>query len=176
MRFNSITPALIAQRQHTHELCRQFARSPSKGNLKRLKGLFQQCGEQLVIESGFYCDYGDGIRFGDRIFININCTMLDNPLDVAPSITIGDDCLIGPNVQLLAVTHDVDPTLRLAHKYNYSDNITLGNNVWLGAGVIVLAGVQVADNVVVGAGSIVTKNLAANGVYAGNPAVKMRSL
>jgi len=176
VRFDSITPKLNAQRQHVHELCRQYARSPSKGNLKRLKQLFSLVGEQVVIEAGFTCDYGDSIRLGARVFINSNCTMLDNPSSTDTSIIIGDDCLIGPNVQLLAVTHDTDPKLRLAHKYNYADNITLDNNVWLGAGVIVLAGISIGANTVVGAGSVVTQHLDKNSVYVGNPARKIRSL
>jgi maltose O-acetyltransferase len=169
-RFNSLTSELIAQRQHVHEICRQFARSPSKGNLKRLKLLFKQCGERVMIESGFYCDYGDKISIGECSYININNTFLDGGL-----ITIGDDCLLGPNVQLLAVEHDVDPTLRL-EKHNYADNIVIGNNVWLGAGVIVLAGVSIGDNSVVGAGSVVCKDVLPNSMYAGNPAKKIKSI
>jgi len=193
VRFNSITPALIAQRKSVHELCRQFSSSPSKGNLKRLKDLFTRCGEQVIIESGFHMDYGDNVTLGDRVYININCTILDgirddsqaDAIDVddtelnqtaPPAIVIGDDCLIGPNVQLLSVTHDIEPNLRQAHKYNYTAGITLANNVWLGAGVIVLAGVNIGENSVVGAGSVVTKSVEANSFYAGNPAVKIRSL
>ncbi len=168
-RFNSLTPELIKQRRTVHELCRQFSRSPSKGNLKRLTALFSSCGEQVIIEGGFYCDYGGKIALGDRVFININCTMLDGG-----RVTIGDDCLIGPNVQLLTVGHDTDATLRL-EKHNYADDITIGNNVWLGAGVIVLAGVNIGDNSIVGAGSVVCKNIDSSCTYVGNPAVKIKS-
>ena len=169
-RFDSLTPELIQRRQHVHEICRQFGRSPSKGNLKRLKALFSACGEQVVVESGFYCDYGDKIVLGNRVFININCTILDAGLG-----NIGDDCLIGPNVQMLAVGHDLDPTLRLA-KHNYAQDITLGKNVWIGAGVIILAGVSIGDNSVIGAGSVVTKDVIAGHLYAGNPAKKINIL
>ncbi len=180
-RFNSITPQLIAKRKTVHELCRQFSRSPSKGNLKRLKALFGQCGEQVIIESGFHMDYGDNVVVGDRVYININCTLIDGGIehsaaDGSPTITIGDDCLIGPNVQLLAVSHDIDPKLRLTHKYNYVQAITLEENVWLGAGVIVLAGVHIGKNSVIGAGSVVTKDVAANSFYAGNPANSVRTI
>ena len=169
-RFNSLTPKLIARRQHVHEICRQFARSPSKGNLKRLKLLLKNSGQQVIIESGFYCDYGYNIAIGERSYININCTILDGGL-----VTIGDDCLIGPNVQLLAVEHDVDPKLRL-EKHNYAKDITIGNNVWLGAGVILLPGVTIGNNSVIGAGSVVCKNVPASCVYAGNPAKKIRAI
>ncbi len=183
--FNSLTPELIAQRKSVHELCRQFSRSPSKGNLKRLKTLFHSCGEEVFIEHGFHMDYGDNIIIGDRVFINVNCTLVDgkgheaNKADAKRlphgNISIGNDCLIGPNVQLLAISHDIDPQCRLA-KHNYVDDITIGNNVWLGGGVIVLSGVTIGDNAVVGAGSVVTKNIDEKSFYAGNPATKIRAL
>lgn len=183
--FNSLTPELIAQRKSVHELCRQFSRSPSKGNLKRLKTLFDSCGEDVFIEQGFHMDYGDNITLGDRVFINVNCTLIDgkraevNQADdihlINGKISIGNDCLIGPNVQLLAISHDVDPQRRLA-KHNYVDDITIGNNVWLGGGVIILAGVIIGDNAVIGAGSVVTKNVDKQSFYAGNPAHKIRAL
>jgi len=169
-RFDSLTSELINKRRQVQELCRQFSRSPSKGNLKRLRALFANCGEQVIIEGGFYCDYGDKISLGDRVFINLNCTVLDGGL-----VTIGDDCLIGPNVNLLTVGHDIDPVLRL-EKHNYADDITIGNNVWLGANVTVLSGVTIGDNSVVGAGSVVCKNVAANSMVVGNPAQKIKSL
>lgn len=168
--FDSLTSELVQHRQKTHELCRQFARSPSKGNLKRLKQLFQLCGQQVFIESGFHCDYGDKICIGDRVFININCTILDGG-----NIKIGDDCLIGPNVQIIAVEHDLDPLLRL-EKHNYARDISIGKNVWIGAGVIILPGVVIGDNSVIAAGSLVSKDIDAACVYAGNPAKKIKSI
>ena len=174
--FNSLTPQLIAQRKAVHELCRQFSRSPSKGNLKRLKTLFDSCGEEVFIESGFHTDYADNVKLGNRVYINVNCTILDSPKSADASIIIGDDCLIGPNVQVLSVSHDITPSWRLAKKHNYSLDITIEKNVWLGGGVIVLAGVTIGENSVVGAGSVVTKNVEANSFYAGNPAKKIRAL
>ena len=178
--FNSITPQLISQRKSVHEVCRQFTRSPSKGNLKRLKALFASCGDNVFIEYGFHMDYGSSISLGDRTFINTNCTIVDGAqMDAANpnncKIDIGADCLIGPNVQLLAVFHDVEPRARLT-KCNYVDDIIIKNNVWLGGGVIVLAGVVIGENTIVGAGSVVTKSIEANSFYAGNPAVKVRNL
>jgi maltose O-acetyltransferase len=188
-RFNSLSPDLIRQRKSVHEVCRQFGRSPSKGNLKRLKTLFHSCGEEVFIEHGFHMDYGDNITIGDRVFININCTLVDGKgldtnseaikADDKPlthgKISIGNDCLIGPNVQLLTISHDVNPNDRL-EKHNYVDDIIIGNNVWLGGGVIILAGVIIGDNAVIGAGSVVTKNADEQSFYAGNPARKIRDL
>jgi len=173
--FDSITPVLINHRKSVHELCRQFTRSPSKGNLKRLKALFSSCGDDVFIEYGFHMDYGDTVSIGDRTFINSHCTIVDGSKETNSKINIGADCLIGPKVQLLGVSHDIDPNERLA-KHNYVDDIFIGNNVWLGGGVIVLAGVNIGDNSTVGAGSVVTKNIEANSFYAGNPAVKIRDL
>ncbi|MFK3870865.1 sugar O-acetyltransferase [Pseudoalteromonas rhizosphaerae] len=173
-RFNSLEKPLIEQRKVAHETCRLFAKSPSKGNLKRIKSLFTVCGEGVIIEAGFHCDYGSQMQIGDRTFININCTVLDAPISEG-AITIGSDCLIGPNVQLLAVSHAVNPAERL-NKENFAAPITIGNNVWIGAGVIILAAITIGDNAVIGAGSIVTKNVAANTVVAGNPAVKIKDI
>ena len=171
--FNSVTKPYLMQRKQTGEICRLFNKSPSKGNLKRIKELFAQCGEEVIIESGFHCDYGNHIVIGDRTFINVNCTLLDSPL-ANYSITIGDDCLIGPNVQLLAVSHATNPAERL-NKENFAAPIALGNNVWIGAGAIILSGVNIGENSIVGAGSVVTKNVMANTVVAGNPAREIRT-
>lgn len=174
-RFNSITPELVSQRKSVHELCRQFTRSPSKGNLKRLKALFYSCGESVFIEYGFHMDYGDNVVIGERTFINSHCTIVDATREAQRYVHIGADCLIGPNVQLLGVSHDLNPKDRLI-KHNYADNIDIGNNVWLGGSVVVLAGVTIGHNSVIGAGSVVTKSVEENSFYAGNPAIKIRDL
>ncbi|BDF96012.1 sugar O-acetyltransferase [Pseudoalteromonas haloplanktis] len=173
-KFNNLDKSYLELRKTAHETCRLFSKSPSKGNLKRIKSLFAICSEGVIIEAGFHCDYGSQMQIGDRTFININCTVLDAPINEG-AISIGDDCLIGPNVQLLAVSHAIEPKQRL-QKENFAAPITIGNNVWIGAGVIVLAGVAIGDNAVVGAGSIVTKNVAENTVVAGNPAVKIKDI
>jgi maltose O-acetyltransferase len=168
--FDSLTSELIHQRNITHDACRLFNRSPSKGNLKRLISLFNCCGEGTYIEQGFFCDYAEKISLGNRVFINVNCTMLDGGL-----ISIGDDCLIGPNVQILTVNHALSPKKRL-EKASYISDVNISKNVWLGAGVIILPGVNIGEGAVIGAGSVVTKDIEANNLYAGNPALKIRSL
>jgi len=170
MFFNSLKPERIQQRKRVHEICRQFSRSPSKGNLKRLKSLFNQVGEGVFIEYGFHCDYGNKISIGDNVYININCTFLDGGY-----ISIGNDCLIAPNVQLLTINHALSPTQRLK-KESFIGDITIADNVWLGAGVIVLANIKIDSGAVVGAGSVVTQDIASNGLYLGNPAKKIRDL
>ena len=113
-------------------------------------------------------DFGSNVHLGDRTFVNSGLTALD-----VAAITIGDDCLIGPNVQLLTPTHPVDPQPR-RDKLEAAEPITLGDNVWLGGGVIVCPGVTIGDNTVVGAGSVVTRDLPANVVAVGNPARVIR--
>jgi maltose O-acetyltransferase len=162
--FDSLAPHRIKQRRLAQAICREFARDPSKGNLKKLRSLFAKCGEQVFIEYGFHCDYGNFIELGDRVYINCKCTFLDGE-----KIIIGNDCLIGPNVQLITVFHDKDPVKRLT-KTNYAKPIVIGNNVWIGAGAIVLPGVCIGDNAVIGAGSLVTKEVPSNATVAGNPA------
>ncbi|PAJ74375.1 maltose acetyltransferase [Pseudoalteromonas sp. NBT06-2] len=169
-RFDSLSPERLQTRKQVHEVCRLFSKSPSKGNLKRLKSIFGSCGQDVFIESGFHCDYADGIFLGDRVFININCTILDGA-----EVNIGQDTLIGPNVQILTVSHDVNPQERL-NKYNYATNIQIGKNVWVAAGVIILPGVTIGDNSVIGAGSVVSKDVDPDSLYLGNPAVKVKSL
>jgi len=169
-RFDSLSPERLQKRKQIHEICRLFSKSPSKGNLKRLKSTFGSCGQDVFIESGFHCDYSDQIFLEDRVYINVNCTILDGG-----KVNIGQDTLIGPNVQILTVSHDINPLERLK-KHNYSQDINIGINVWIAAGVIILPGVKVGDNSVIGAGSVVSKDVDPNSLYLGNPAVKVKSL
>ena len=168
--MNSLTPDLRERRNAVHDLCRQFERAPSKGNLKKLKQIFGTFGKNLIIEKGFYCDYGDKISFGERVYLNINCLMLDGG-----KISLGDDVLIGPNVQILTVNHPVSPEGRLT-KISLAQDISINNNVWIGAGAIILPGVDIGEGSVVGAGSVVTKDIDAFSLYVGNPAKKIRKL
>lgn len=168
--LDSLAVEHIQRRNKVHEICRQFSRSPSKGNLNRLKSLFRKVGKDVFIESGFNCDYGDKITLGERVYMNINCTFLDGG-----TITIGDDCLIGPSVQILTINHAISPKERLK-KANFASNVMIENNVWLGAGVIVLPGVTIHSGTTIGAGSIVTHDCDKNCLYAGNPARKIKPL
>lgn len=127
-------------------------------------------GEQSVIRAPLFVDYGKYLTVGARTFINFNLTALD-----VAAITIGDDVQIGPNVQLLTPTHPLEAEAR-RDKLEAAQPITIGNSVWLGGGVIVLPGVNIGENTVVGAGSVVTRDLPANVVAVGNPARVIREL
>jgi maltose O-acetyltransferase len=137
---------------------------------KVLEALLGGLGEGTVVRPPLYVDYGDQLRIGAGGFVNFGLVALD----VAP-ITIGDDCQIGPNVQLLAASHPTDPEPRRA-KLELAAPIAVGDNVWLGGGAIVLPGVTIGDHSVIGAGAVVTKDVPAGVVAVGNPARVTRSL
>lgn len=127
-------------------------------------------GQDVVIRPPLRVDYGTRITVGDRLFANFGLVALD-----VAAITIGDDVQIGPNVQLLTPTHPIDAEARRA-KWEAAKPITIGDNVWLGGGVIVCPGVTIGENTVVGAGSVVTRDLPADVVAVGNPARVVRHL
>jgi maltose O-acetyltransferase len=135
-----------------------------------LRELLGTLGEGAWVRPPLHVDYGYQIHTGARTFINYGAILLD----VAP-ITIGEDVQIGPNVQLLTPTHPLEAEPRRA-KWEAAKPITIGNNVWLGGGVIVCPGVTIGDNTVVGAGAVVTKDLPANALAVGNPARVIRGL
>lgn len=129
--------------------------------LGELLGAF---GAESIVRTPFQCDYGSQVFIGARTFINFGLVALD-----AATITIGDDVQIGPNVQLLTPTHPLDAQLR-RDKWEAAEPIGVGDNVWLGGGVIVLPGVSIGDDTVVGAGSVVSRDLPPGVVAVGNPA------
>ncbi|KNC19636.1 maltose acetyltransferase [Arthrobacter sp. RIT-PI-e] len=127
-------------------------------------------GEGSHITPPLFVDYGENIRVGAGTFVNYNLTALD-----VVAITIGDDCQIGPNVQLLTPTHPIDPQLR-RDKLEAGQPITIGDNVWLGGGVIVCPGVTIGANSVIGAGAVVTRDIPAGVLAVGNPARVIRTI
>ncbi|NEA79868.1 sugar O-acetyltransferase [Actinospica acidiphila] len=142
-------------------------RDQAKAVLAELLG---SVGEDVDIRPPLFVDYGSNITVGARTFVNYHLTALD-----VAAITIGEDCQIGPNVQLLTPTHPVEPGPR-RDKLEAARPITIGDNVWIGGGAIVCPGVTIGDNSVIGAGAVVTKDVPANVVAVGNPARPVRSL
>lgn len=166
-------PELARESQRAATLMRRFNTSdPTDPHARRalLVELLGSFGEGAEIRPPLYCDYGYQIHIGAGTFINFGAVLLD-----VATITIGEDVQIGPNVQLLTPTHPIDPDARRA-KLEAAKPITIGDNVWLGGGVIVLPGVTIGENTVVGAGAVVTKDLPANVVAVGNPARVIRQL
>ncbi|ANJ05707.1 sugar O-acetyltransferase [Streptomyces parvulus] len=135
-----------------------------------LAELLGSLGEEAHVRPPLWVDYGSNITIGARTFVNYNLTALD-----VAAITIGADCQIGPNVQLLTPTHPLEPGPR-RDKLEAARPITIGDNVWLGGGAIVLPGVTIGDNSVIGAGAVVTKDVPANVVAVGNPARPVRNV
>jgi maltose O-acetyltransferase len=166
-------PDLTRESDRAAVLTAQFnatAGDDHAGRERILRELLGTLGEGSIIRPPFRCDYGYQTHIGARTFANWGLIALD-----VGKITIGDDVQIGPNVQLLTATHPIEPEPRRA-KWEGSKPITIGNNVWLGGGVIVCPGVTIGDNTVVGAGTIVVRDLPPNVVAVGNPARVLRTL
>ncbi|MCH3965036.1 MAG: sugar O-acetyltransferase [Clostridium sp.] len=135
-----------------------------------LRQLFKRVGKNMDIQPFFHCDFGYNISIGDNFLCNYDCAMLD----VAP-ITIGDNCLFAPHVQIYAAEHPLDVERRTA-MIGLGRPVTVGDNAWIGGGSILVPGVTLGNNVVVGAGSVVTKSFPDNVLIAGNPAQVIRHL
>ncbi len=136
-----------------------------------LKEMFAEIGENCCILSPFYANFGGKhVHFGKNVFANFNLTLVDDT-----HIYVGDGVMLAPNVTIATAGHPILPELR-EKGYQYNLPVHIGKNCWLGAGVIVLPGVTIGENTVVGAGSVVTKNLPANVVAVGNPARVLREI
>ena len=144
-------------------------RSDFEGIQKVIQELLQT-EETPFINPPFYCDYGNHIKVGKNFFANYNCCILD-----VGKVTIGDNCLFAPNVSIYTAGHPIHPDARNS-LYEYGIDVTIGNNCWLGGNVIVMPGVNIGDNCVIGAGSVVTKDLPDNVIAAGNPCRVIRGI
>ena len=129
-----------------------------------LRELLGAIGEDVVIRPPFHCDYGTNIRLGRGVFINVGCIFLD-----VVEIAVGDGCQVGPAVQVLTADHPRDPALR-RQGFESGSPVWVGRNVWIGGGAILLPGITVGDEAIIGAGSVVTRDVPAGATVAGNPA------
>lgn len=164
---------LKLQAEHLNKLYDYNATRPTEGDKrqKMLKEMFAEIGEGCYIEPPFHANWGGKhVHFGKKVYANFNLTMVDDT-----HIYVGDNVMFGPNVTVATAGHPILPELR-KKEYQYNMPVKIGNNCWLGAGVIVLPGVTIGDNTVVGAGSIVTKDLPANVVAVGNPCKVLRPI
>lgn len=135
-----------------------------------LKQLVPNGGNGLYIQTPFYCDYGYNIITGENVFFNFNCVILD-----VTYVTIGNRCMFGPNVQIYTATHPLNHIERSAGR-EFSKPITLGDDVWVGGSVVICPGVTIGDRSVIGAGSVVTKDIPADVFAAGNPCKVIRAI
>lgn len=129
-----------------------------------------QTEENPFINPPFYCDYGNHIQVGKNFFANYNCTILD-----VAKVTFGDNCMLAPNVAIYTAGHPLHPDSRNS-MYEYGIEVNIGNNVWIGGNTVILPGVSIGDCCVIGAGSVVTKDIPAWSVAAGNPAKIIRKI
>ncbi|KMV31700.1 sugar O-acetyltransferase [Photobacterium swingsii] len=174
--YQAFEPELVAERERAKAICftlNQTCPTDREGRqtlIHQLLALEETVETDAWIESPFNCDYGYNIKVGKGFYANHGCTILDG----AP-VTFGDDCLLAPSVVIATAGHPLNPTER-ASGDEFAKAITIGNCVWLGANVTVCPGVTIGDNVVVGAGSVVTKDLPANTVCVGAPAKPVRAI
>lgn len=171
----------LEQIARTRDLTREYYFSDYRESEKRyalLRQLLGGIGENVAIDTPFHCDYGKNIFLGNNVIINMNCTFVDNQ-----PIRIGDNVLIASNVQLYTSSHPVLPEERLVPDWKerqttffrtYARPIEIKNNVWIGGGCILLAGVTIGENSVIGAGSVVNRSIPPNCVAAGNPCKVIR--
>ncbi|KAJ9465493.1 Maltose O-acetyltransferase [Diplonema papillatum] len=165
---------LVADRMACRRLTCQIQQPSSVLDHEVREGLFKQLlgtmGSRCFIEPPFRCDYGYNIKLGDDVYMNFDCVILD----ICP-VEIGDKTLFGPGVHVYAATHPIDPPLR-ATGIEGGKPVKIGKNVWVGGRVVILPGVTIGDNTTIGAGSVVTKDVPANVVAAGNPCRVLREL
>ncbi|MFA1712666.1 sugar O-acetyltransferase [Peribacillus sp. YIM B13477] len=166
------TEELKLKNIRAHKLVQEFNNSAIEDFSKReeiIKNLFGTVGVDPSIEHNFHCDLGYNIHVGDNFYAGYNCTILD-----MAEVRVGDNCMIGPNVGIYTAGHSIEPKDR--NKSGYGIPIIIGNDVWIGGSCIILAGVTIGDNSIVAAGSVVTKDVPANTIVAGNPAKILKSI
>lgn len=171
--YDASDPILVKLRKEARILFRKYNSLSEEEDETRkvlLTELFGKIGEGFKIEPPFYCDYGKNISIGKNFYMNFDGTILD-----VANVIIGDNVFCGPKVQIYTATHPIEAEIRIKGP-EYAKKIKIGNNVWLGGGVIILPGVNIGDNTTIGAGSVVTKSIPANVVAAGNPCKVIKTL
>ncbi|MCL2521096.1 MAG: sugar O-acetyltransferase [Spirochaetaceae bacterium] len=164
--YSAADTELRAIRAQTEELLYKYnntLRAQADYRRALLEQLFAGFGQNSRIKPSFKCDYGYNITIGDNFFANYDCIILD-----VAKVKIGHNVLFGPRVSLFTASHPIDAAVRNSD-LEYGLPITIGDNCWLGGNVTVLAGITIGDNVVVGAGSVVTKDIPSNVIAVGNP-------
>jgi maltose O-acetyltransferase len=170
--YDPLDRELIAARERARDLCQQLNASREAEQLERrriLCDLFGKGGDSVWMQPPFYCDYGANIELGERVFFNFNCIVLD----VCP-VRIGDFTLFGPAVQIYTPLHPFDSQQRRREEYGKA--IDIGSDVWVGGGAMILAGVRIGARAVIGAGSVVTRDVPEGVFAAGNPCRVIRSV
>jgi maltose O-acetyltransferase len=169
--YNCLDPDLEAERQKVKECLRLYNLTEALSERQiLLQQLLRQIGQNSIIEPPFYCVYGQNIYIGDHVFLNVLCTILD-----CNEVHIGNHVMIGPSVQIYTAAHELQVEARI-QGWEVAKPIVIEDNVWIGGGAILLPGVRIGRNAVVGAGAVVSRNVPANTVVAGNPARVIREI
>jgi len=170
--YDPLDPELVAARVRARDLCRDLnaTREADAAERRRiLCDLFGAGGESAWMQPPFFCDYGTNIELGERVFFNFNCVVLD-----VCRVRIGSFTLFGPAVQIYTATHPLEAKLRRTRELGKP--VEIGGDVWVGGGAIILPGVHIGSNAVIGAGSVVTRDIPAAVFAAGNPCRVIRAL
>lgn len=163
--YDPFDPELVTARERARSLCAALNASSESQQAERramLEQLFGSGGDSAWMQPPFHCDYGSNIHLGTRVFFNFNCTVLD-----VCEVRIGDYTLFGPGVQILTPLHPRDAKLRRTQEYGKS--IGIGTDVWVGGGALILAGVRIGARSIIGAGSVVTRDIPEGMLAVGNP-------
>ena len=171
--YDAMDPQLVAERRRARELCK--ALNDSHDEERELRGriireLFGRAGDAVWIEPPFYCDYGTNIVLGSNVYFNFNCVILD-----PASVTIGDNAMFGPAVQIYTATHPIDASKRRMGR-ELAQPVEVGPDVWVGGGAIISPGVHIGARSVIGAGSVVTRDIPEDVFAAGNPCRVIRHI
>jgi maltose O-acetyltransferase len=163
--YNLFDPQLLEDRQRTKQLVRLFNQTDSIAEQEEIIGqLVAKIGRDTIVEPPFFCSYGQNTYIGDHTYLNYSCTIVDNN-----QVRIGNYVMIGPMVQLYTAAHPLQAKQRI-QGWEITKPILIEDKVWIGGGAIILPGVTIGLNAVVGAGSVVTRSVPANTVVVGNPA------
>ncbi len=169
--YNCLDADLEAERQKVKRLLRLYNLAEAAAERQTiLQQMLGRVGQGSIIEPPFYCVYGQHIHLGDHVYVNVLCTILD-----CNEVHIGDHVMIGPHVQIYTPAHDLRAQARI-QGWEVARPVVIEDNVWIGGGAILLPGVTIGRNAVVGAGSVVSRSVTANTVVAGNPARVLREI
>lgn len=170
--YDPFDPELVAGRRRARDLCRALnasAEEEVEGRRRILRELFGVGGDTVWMQPPFHCDYGTNIELGERVFFNFDCVVLD-----VCKVTIGDFTLFGPAVQIYTPMHPLEADLR--RREEFGKPVSIGRDLWVGGAAIILPGVTIGDEAVIGAGSVVTRDVPARVFAAGNPCRVIREL
>lgn len=171
--YDALHPRLVEMLAETREKIYDFNNlrpSQKAEQMAILRELLGRCGENLTVNQPFRCDYGRNISIGDNVFINFNMTILDEA-----EVTIGNNVFIGPNVSIYTPCHPLDADERNTG-VEWAEPVTIGNDVWIGGNTVILPGVTIGDGAVVGAGSVVSRDVPEASLVVGCPAHVVRKL